>query len=97
MRDNHPGVRPGWLSREYQLVGVSRWFLPEAGCWAQVWQKVSRWSGFKVVFITRRGGVSGRSRLNVAFVCDSRGPRGCSAQVRRWSAGWLGVGVQWLR
>ncbi len=22
MRDNHPGVRPGWLSREYRLVGA---------------------------------------------------------------------------
>ena len=28
MRDNHPGVRPGWLSREYRLVGA----LTQADC-----------------------------------------------------------------
>ena len=35
MRDNHPGVRPGWLSREYRLVGA----LTQADCGVNRWYR----------------------------------------------------------
>ena len=50
MRDNHPGVRPGWLSREYRLVGA----LTQADCGVNRWYRCDQ-----VVQVNRRYSVTG--------------------------------------